>query len=113
LTTIDTTKPILVTGATGYVASWLIKKLLNEGLTVHAAVHNPDNKKKVGHLDEIAKKSSGKIEYFKSDLLENGSYAEAMQGCEHDYHTASFFKFAIEIAEKKLKEQKELKSQEN
>jgi len=90
-TKIDKTKPILVTGATGYVASWLIKKLLDEGLTVHAAVRNPDNKKKVGHLDEIAKKSSGKIEYFKSDLLENGSYAEAMKGCELVYHTASPF----------------------
>jgi len=91
MTKIDKTKPILVTGATGYVASWLIKKLLDEGLTVHAAVRNPDNKKKVGHLDEIAKKSSGKIEYFKSDLLENGSYAEAMKGCELVYHTASPF----------------------
>lgn len=91
MTKIDKTKPILVTGATGYVASWLIKKLLDEGLTVHAAVRNPDNKKKVGHLDEIAKKSSGKIVYFKSDLLENGSYAEAMKGCELVYHTASPF----------------------
>ena len=55
--TIDKTKPVLVTGANGYVASWLVKKLLDEGLTVHAAVRNPDNKDKVGHLEEIAKNS--------------------------------------------------------
>lgn len=37
MTQIDKTKPLLVTGATGYVASWLVKKLLEEGITVHAA----------------------------------------------------------------------------
>lgn len=91
MTNIDRTKPILVTGATGYVAGWLIKQLLEEGLTVHAAVRNPDNKKKTQHLDKIAAESSGTIKYFKSDLLEEGSYAEAMQGCELVYHTASPF----------------------
>ena len=38
---IDRSKPVLVTGANGYVASWLVKHLLDEGLTVHAAVRNP------------------------------------------------------------------------
>ena len=57
MTQIDKTKPVLVTGATGYVASWLVKQLLEEGITVHAAVRNPDNKNKVAHLDEIAAKT--------------------------------------------------------
>ena len=37
---IDTSKPVMVTGATGYVAGWVIKRLLDEGLTVHAAVRD-------------------------------------------------------------------------
>ena len=41
---IDLSKPVLVTGANGYVASWLVKLLLEQGFTVHAAVRNPDNK---------------------------------------------------------------------
>ncbi len=90
MTQIDKTKPVLVTGATGYVASWLVKRLLEEGLTVHAAVRNPQ-KDKVAHLDELAQKSPGIIRYFKSDLLEEGSYAEAMKGCELVFHTASPF----------------------
>lgn len=91
MTHIDKTKPVLVTGATGYVAGWLVKKLLEEGFTVHAAVRNPDKKEKLVHLDAIAAKSTGSIKYFKSDLLKEGSYAEAMQDCELVYHTASPF----------------------
>lgn len=99
---IDKTKPVLVTGATGYVAGWLVKKLLEEGFTVHAAVRNPSKKEKVAHLDAIAGKSKGNIKYFKSDLLEEGSYAEAMKGCELVYHTASPFTLSIKDPQKDL-----------
>ena len=61
---IDKCKAVLVTGANGYVASWLVKKLLDEGLTVHAAVRNPDNKKKIEHLIKAAEESSGNIKFF-------------------------------------------------
>lgn len=91
MTTINKTQPVLVTGATGYVAGWLVKRLLEEGLTVHAAVRNPDNKKKLAHLDELAASTPGSIRYFKADLLQEGSYTEAMQGCELVFHTASPF----------------------
>ncbi len=89
--TIDKTAPVLVTGATGYVAGRLIEKLLTQGLTVHAAVRDPNNPEKLKHLNELANKLNGSIRYFKSELLEKGSYAHAMQGCELVYHTASPF----------------------
>lgn len=87
----DHLKPVLVTGATGYVAGWLVKYLLELGITVHAAVRNPEDITKLAHLDALAAKASGKIRYFKSDLLESGSYAEAMNGCQVVFHTASPF----------------------
>lgn len=102
MTAIDKTKPVLVTGANGYVASWLVKRLLEDGITVHAAVRSPENDKKVGHLKEIAKKSPGKIEFFKADLLSTGSYKEAMQGCELVYHTASPFAMEVKNPQKEL-----------
>lgn len=88
---IDKTKPVMITGATGYVAGWIVKRLLEEGLTVHAPVRNPDNKEKLKYLDALAEKSPGTIRYFKANLLEKGSYDEAMQGCELVFHTASPF----------------------
>ena len=92
----------MVTGATGFVAGWLVKRLLDEGMTVHAAVRNPDNKEKHLHLDSIADHSKGSIKYFKSNLLEKGSYAEAMKGCELVFHTASPFSNDVKDPQKDL-----------
>lgn len=108
MTQIDKTKPVLVTGATGYVAGWLVKKLLEEGITVHAAVRNPDNNEKLVYLNELAAGAPGKIKYFKSDLLHPGSYAKAMEGCELVFHTASPFALDVKDAVKDLIEPAQL-----
>ncbi|HEY9047891.1 MAG TPA: NAD-dependent epimerase/dehydratase family protein [Ohtaekwangia sp.] len=102
MTQIDRTKPVLVTGANGYVASWLVKRLLDEGITVHAAVRNPTDLSKVSHLKSIAAGSKGKLRFFKTDLLTKGTYKEAMEGCELVYHTASPFTTAIKDPQKEL-----------
>jgi nucleoside-diphosphate-sugar epimerase len=102
MTIIDKTKPVLVTGANGYVASWLVKRLLDEGLTVHAVVRNPLDDQKVGHLTRIASESKGVLKLFKGDLLQKGSYTEAMKGCELVYHTASPFSTAVKDPQKEL-----------
>lgn len=99
---IDKTKPVLVTGATGYIAGWLVKKLLEEGITVHATVRNPDKKEKLKHLDEIASNAPGEIKYFKADLLTEGAYAEAMKDCELVFHTASPFALEVKNPQKDL-----------
>lgn len=100
--TIDPSKPVMVTGANGYVASWLVKKLLDEGMTVHAAVRNPNDEKKIAHLKEMASHADGEIKFFKGDLLTPGSYTEAMQGCELVYHTASPFSTSVKDPQKEL-----------
>lgn len=102
MTNIDRSKPVLVTGATGFVAGWLVKKLLEEGFTVHAAVRNPDKKEKLQHLAKIAASSPGSIKYFKADLLTDGAYFEAMQDCELVFHTASPFFLDVKDPQKEL-----------
>lgn len=102
MTVIDKTKPVFVSGANGYVASWLVKKLLDKGLTVHAVVRDPNNDKKIGHLKEVAQSAPGEIQFFKGDLLEPGSYKEAMEGCELVYHTASPFTTVVKNPQKEL-----------
>jgi nucleoside-diphosphate-sugar epimerase len=99
---INKTAPVMVTGATGYVALWIVKQLLDEGHTVHATVRNPDNVEKLNYLNELARKSSGQIKYFRADLLEPGSYRDAVQGCELVFHTASPFVTSVKDPQKQL-----------
>jgi len=99
---INKSKPVMVTGANGYVASWLVKKLLEEGLTVHAAVRSPENDDKVGHLKNLAANSTGTLNLFKADLLKRGSYEKAMEGCEVVFHAASPFVIAVKDPQKEL-----------
>jgi dihydroflavonol-4-reductase len=102
MTTIDPKAPVMVTGATGYVAGRLVEELLQKGHTVHAAVRDPENQKKLQYLNKLAEASPGSIRFFKSDLLEPGSYAEAMAGCELVYHTASPFSINVHDPVKEL-----------
>jgi nucleoside-diphosphate-sugar epimerase len=96
MTSIDPNAPVMVTGATGYVAGWLVKKLLEKGHTVHAAVRDPDNEDKLRFLNGLAAEAPGSIRYFKADLMELGSYAEPMQDCELVFHTASPFTLDVD-----------------
>lgn len=99
---IDTSAPVMVTGATGYVAGWVVKRLLEEGLTVHAPVRDPDNPDKLKYLNEIAAQTPGTMRYFKADLLDEGSYADAMAGCSVVFHTASPFFLGSKDPQKEL-----------
>ncbi|MGB0850912.1 MAG: NAD-dependent epimerase/dehydratase family protein, partial [Bacteroidia bacterium] len=88
---IDSSMPVMLTGATGYVGGHIAKKLMENGHVVHAPVRNPDSKEKLKYLNEIAANTEGSIKFFKADLLDDGSYKKAMQGCELVIHTASPF----------------------
>lgn len=100
---IDKQKPVLVTGGTGYVASWIIKQLLDMGCEVRTTVRNLSAKDKFAHLTNLSVKSKGILQFFEADLLKPGSFDAAMNGCELVIHTASpFFISGIKIAQKQL-----------
>lgn len=101
---IDRTVPVMVTGATGYVAGWIVKRLLEEGVTVHAAVRDPSSTDKLKYLDALAATAPGRLVYHKADLLDEGSYADAMAGCGIVFHTASPFRLDVKDPRKELVE---------
>ena len=84
--------PVLVTGGSGYIASWIIHDLLKAGKNVHTTVRNKDKAGKYDHLIKISEKSSGHLTIFEADLLKEGSFENAMKDCEVVFHTASPFK---------------------
>ena len=73
---------IFLTGATGYVGSYVTELLLNEGNTVHALCRNPENLSII-HPNLVA---------FKGDINDEDSIEKAMEGCEQVYHLAAFAK---------------------
>lgn len=85
---IDPNAPVLVTGGTGYIASWIIKRLLERGCTVHATARS---KARAAFLQDLTQGTDGKLEVFEADLLSPGSFDAAMAGCELVMHTASPF----------------------
>ena len=99
---IDDTLPVCVTGATGYVAGWIVKRLLDAGLTVHATVRDPDDVEKLAHLREAESDAPGTLHFFQADLLEAGSFREAVEGCGIVFHTASPFQMSVKDPEADL-----------
>ncbi|XP_031273700.1 putative anthocyanidin reductase [Pistacia vera] len=80
-------KVVCVTGTSGFIASWLVKLLLERGYTVKATVRNPDDPK-IKHLHELDG-AKERLPLFKANLLEEGSFDSAVDGCEGVFHTAS------------------------
>lgn len=98
---IDVSRPVLVTGATGYVAGWVVKRLLDAGLAVHATVRDPSDKRKTAHLRSL-EPVSGRLRFFAADLLRSGSFDEAMAGCQLVFHTASPYAVSVRDPQKEL-----------
>lgn len=78
---------VCVTGAGGYIASWIVKLLLEKGYTVRGTVRNPDDVKN-GHLREL-EGAKERLTLCRADLLDYQSLREAIKGCDGVFHTAS------------------------
>ncbi|KAK1429493.1 hypothetical protein QVD17_11702 [Tagetes erecta] len=83
-------KTVCVTGASGFVASNLVKLLLQQGYSVKASVRSPNNVAKTEHLLKL-EGAKERLELFKADLLEDGAFDAAIDGCDGVFHTASPF----------------------
>lgn len=99
---IDKERPVLVTGGSGYIASWVVKQLLEQGYKVNATVRNKSKIAKVDHLLKLQKQFPGKLELYEADLLKEGSFAEAMKDCALVIHMASPFKVNVKDPQKEL-----------
>jgi nucleoside-diphosphate-sugar epimerase len=95
-------KTVLVTGGTGYVGSWVTKLLLEKGYTIRLALRDKSKKYKFEHLLAIEENTEGKLELWEADLLAEGSYDKAAEGCSSIIHMASPFTLRFEDAQKEL-----------
>ncbi|XAR64293.1 hypothetical protein NMG60_11024573 [Bertholletia excelsa] len=84
---IEEKERVCVTGAGGYVASWVVKFLLTKGYVVHGTVRDPCDEKKNGHLKKL-ENASDSLQLFKADLLDYEGLCAAMAGCTAVFHVA-------------------------
>jgi len=75
--------PFVVTGASGYAASWVLAELLSRGASVRATVRDPANEAKCRHLLDMGEALPGTLELVKADLLDQGSFAGAVDGAKN------------------------------
>ena len=81
-------KKVCVTGAGGFVASWLVKLLLSKGYIVHGTVRDPEPAtQKYEHLLKLHGASEN-LTLFKADLLNYESLRSAISGCTAVFHLA-------------------------
>lgn len=92
----------VVTGASGYIGGELVKQLLERGYNVRGTVRDPSNKEKVAHLTALADALPGTLTLYAADLMQSGSFDDAIRGADVVFHTASPFQQNVEDPQRDL-----------
>ena len=74
-------KPILVTGATGFLASHCVQQLLALGYKVRGTVRSLANKNKNKFLYELVPEKNSNLELVEADLLKPETWPAVVEGC--------------------------------
>ncbi|KAM3208263.1 hypothetical protein ACQJBY_063127 [Aegilops geniculata] len=85
---------VCVTGATGFVGSWLVRKLLEAGYTVHATMRGTGDEEKVGRLRRLVVPGGvapERLVLFEADLYDPATFAPAIAGCQYVFLIATPF----------------------
>jgi len=83
----DHSSPILVTGATGFIGSHIVKTLLERGYTVRGTVRSLSKHDNYQFLFDLTD-NKNKLELVEADLLEEISWERAVRGCKYIIHAA-------------------------
>jgi len=84
-----TDAPVLVTGASGYIASHLIKLLLENGFKVRGSVRSVSNKAKYQFLYDLVPEKKDNLTLVEAELTNKESWLKAVEGCQYVFHVAS------------------------
>jgi len=74
----------LVTGATGFIGSNLVRELLEDGLAVRVLVRPGSDRRAIAGLP---------VETVEGDLRDGGSLTRALDGCDFLFHAAAQYSF--------------------
>ena len=93
---------ILVTGGAGYIGSWIVKLLVEQGNTVRVSVRDKSKTEKYQHILDLEKTNPGKVELWEANLTTPNSFDEVAKGCDSIIHVASPFTLDTKNAQENL-----------
>ncbi|OQV22886.1 putative uncharacterized oxidoreductase [Hypsibius exemplaris] len=93
---------VLVTGASGFIASHCIRLLLEEGYKVRGTVRSLSDAKKVAPLYQLTPRAKDNLQLIEADLVDPESWPAAVEGCTFVLHVASPFPGAMPADEQVL-----------
>jgi dihydroflavonol-4-reductase len=88
MSTPPTTAPVCVTGASGFIASHIVRALLARGYRVRGTVRNPGRHEDLKYLTDLPG-AAERLELVAGDLQDARGWDVAVTGCEVVMHTAS------------------------
>lgn len=83
------TETVLVTGGTGFVASWCIVELLQRGFAVRTTVRSLSKEQAVRAAISTAIDPGDRLTFFAADLTSDVGWDAAVAGCDYVLHVAS------------------------
>jgi nucleoside-diphosphate-sugar epimerase len=83
-----TNAPVLVTGASGFIASRIVEQLLAKGYRVRGSIRSLKKDRDLAPIRALPG-AADRLELIEADLLIGGAFDRAAAGCEYVMHTAS------------------------
>lgn len=83
--------PVLVTGASGFIALHTIQVLQREGYRVRGTVRSLKNEDKTRPLKSLCPEAKHQLELVEADLTRDAGWKDAVKGCVYVIHVASPF----------------------
>lgn len=84
------TAPVLVTGASGFIAMHILRELLAAGHHVRGSLRTPSRGESIrATLHRHVEFSDAQLTFVAADLTRDEGWAEAVAGCRHVLHVAS------------------------
>lgn len=93
---------VLVTGASGFIATHCILKLLERGYRVRGTLRTPERGKKLQAMLSGHGVAGNAVEFVKADLMSDAGWPEAAEGCTYVLHIASPIQTTIPKDENEL-----------
>ncbi|MDE0661317.1 MAG: NAD-dependent epimerase/dehydratase family protein [Gammaproteobacteria bacterium] len=82
--------PVAVTGASGYIGSWIVLDLVEQGYAVRSCVRDASRADKVNHLLALNDAGlRGRTTLHEGDIFDAGSYDAAFDGCSTVIHAGA------------------------